>query len=57
MYNLQNMAAVEEIMEVFELVSVLGIHTCAMGVPILMEEVKKFEEEKIKRSCSQDRIN
>jgi hypothetical protein len=50
-------AAVEEIIEVFELVSVLGIHTCAMGVPILMEEVKKFEEEKIKRSCSQDRIN
>jgi len=44
-------------MEVFELVSVLGIHTCTMGVPILMEEVRKFEEEKIKRSCSQDRIN
>jgi alkylhydroperoxidase/carboxymuconolactone decarboxylase family protein YurZ len=39
-------ATVEEIMEVFELVSVLGIHTCTTGVPILMEEVRKFEEEK-----------
>ena len=34
-------ATKEEIMEVFELVSVLGIHTCTMGVPILMEELKK----------------
>ena len=33
-------------MEVFELVSVLGIHTCTMGVPILVEEVKKFEQKK-----------
>ncbi|MFP3191173.1 MAG: carboxymuconolactone decarboxylase family protein [Thermoproteota archaeon] len=37
-------ATVEEVMEVFELVSVLGIHTCTMGVPILMEEVKKMKE-------------
>lgn len=37
-------ATKEEIMEVFELVSVLGIHTCAMGVPALMEELKKAEE-------------
>ena len=34
-------ATKEEIMEVFELVSVLGIHSCTMGVPILMEELKK----------------
>lgn len=34
-------ATKEEIMEVFELVSVLGIHTCTMGVPILVEELKK----------------
>jgi len=37
-------ATVEEVMEVFELVSVLGIHTCTMGVPILIEEVKKMKE-------------
>ncbi len=35
-------ATKEEIMEVFELVSVLGIHTCTMGVPILVEELKNF---------------
>jgi alkylhydroperoxidase/carboxymuconolactone decarboxylase family protein YurZ len=33
-------ATKEEIMEVFELVSVLGIHTLTMGVPILVEELK-----------------
>jgi alkylhydroperoxidase/carboxymuconolactone decarboxylase family protein YurZ len=27
----------QEIMEVFELTSVLGIHTCTMGVPVLLE--------------------
>lgn len=32
-------ATKEEIMEVFELVSVLGIHTCTVGVPILVEEI------------------
>jgi alkylhydroperoxidase/carboxymuconolactone decarboxylase family protein YurZ len=31
----------EEIMEVFELTSVLGIHTCALGVPVLLEELNK----------------
>lgn len=30
----------EEIMEVLELVSVLGIHACTMGVPVLMDELK-----------------
>ena len=40
-------ATKEEIMEVFELVSVLGIHTCTMGVPILMEELKKAEESEV----------
>lgn len=34
-------ATKEEIMEVFELTSVLGIHTITMGVPILMKELKK----------------
>ena len=37
-------ATQEEVMEVFELVSVLGIHTCTMGVPILVEELKKAGE-------------
>ena len=32
-------ATQEEIMEVLECVSVLGIHTCALGVPILAEEL------------------
>ena len=29
----------EELMEVFELTSVLGIHTCTLGVPVLIEEL------------------
>lgn len=32
-------ATVQEIMEVFELTSVLGIHTANIGVPILLEEL------------------
>jgi alkylhydroperoxidase/carboxymuconolactone decarboxylase family protein YurZ len=32
-------ATKEEIMEVIELVSVIGIHSCAVGVPILLEEL------------------
>ncbi len=34
-------ATPQEIMEVLELVSALGIHTIAMGVPALVEEMKK----------------
>jgi alkylhydroperoxidase/carboxymuconolactone decarboxylase family protein YurZ len=30
-----------EIMEVYELTSVLGIHTCTMGVPILLDELRQ----------------
>jgi alkylhydroperoxidase/carboxymuconolactone decarboxylase family protein YurZ len=30
----------EEIMEVYELTSVLGIHTCTLGVPVLLEELE-----------------
>jgi alkylhydroperoxidase/carboxymuconolactone decarboxylase family protein YurZ len=33
-------ASREEIMEVFQLVSVLGIHSCTHGVPILVEELR-----------------
>lgn len=32
-------ATKEEIMEVLELVSVLGIHACTLGVPVLLEEL------------------
>lgn len=38
-------ATKEEIMEVLELTSVLGIHTCTLGVPVLMEELATFEEQ------------
>jgi alkylhydroperoxidase/carboxymuconolactone decarboxylase family protein YurZ len=36
-------ATPEEIMEVLALVSVLGIHTIAMGLPVLLDELKKLE--------------
>jgi alkylhydroperoxidase/carboxymuconolactone decarboxylase family protein YurZ len=36
-------ATKEEVMEVFELVSVLGIHTCTVGVPVLIEELERIE--------------
>src|ERR1017187_5801048 len=29
------------IMEVYELTSVLGIHTCTMGVPVLLDELRR----------------
>ena len=37
---LRHGATREEIMEVFELISVLGIHSTTHGVPILMEELR-----------------
>ncbi|MET7993517.1 carboxymuconolactone decarboxylase family protein [Amycolatopsis sp. NPDC005232] len=37
-------ATKEEIMEVLELTSVLGIHTCTLGVPVLMEELAAHEQ-------------
>jgi alkylhydroperoxidase/carboxymuconolactone decarboxylase family protein YurZ len=46
--HLQNALALDatpgEIMEVFELASVIGIHTCAVGIPILMEELERASE-------------
>lgn len=39
-------ATKEEIMEVLELVSVLGIHTCTVGVPVLLEELEKHENKR-----------
>ncbi len=42
--NALNQGATEkEILEVFKMVSVLGMHTCAVGVPILVEETGKYE--------------
>ncbi len=35
----------EEIMEVYELVSVLGIHACTLGVPVLLEELEAAGQE------------
>lgn len=32
----------EEILEVLEMLSVLGIHACTLGVPVLVEESKKL---------------
>ena len=37
-------ATKEEILEVIQLTSIMGIHSMTMGLPILMEEVEKFEE-------------
>ena len=34
-------ATKDEIMEVYELTSVLGIHTCWEGVPVLLDELAK----------------
>jgi len=37
-------ATQEEILETIQLTTVMGIHSCNLAVPILMEEVAKFEE-------------
>jgi alkylhydroperoxidase/carboxymuconolactone decarboxylase family protein YurZ len=34
-------ATKEEILEVMQLTSIMGIHSMAMGVPILMEELER----------------
>ena len=41
---LKHGATKEEIIEVFQLVSVLGIHTCTVGMPILMEELERVKK-------------
>jgi alkylhydroperoxidase/carboxymuconolactone decarboxylase family protein YurZ len=43
---LKHGATPAEIMEVLELVSVLGIHTVALGLPALLDELKKVEEKR-----------
>jgi alkylhydroperoxidase/carboxymuconolactone decarboxylase family protein YurZ len=42
---LKHGATKEEIMEVLQLVSALGIHTCTTGVPILVDELRKAGRE------------
>ena len=37
-------ATMEEILETIQLTTVMGIHSCNLAIPILMEEVSKFEE-------------
>ncbi len=38
-------ATVQEIMEVYQLTSVLGVHTVTFGVPHLIDELKRAAEE------------
>ena len=37
-------ASMEEILETIQLTTVMGIHSCNLALPILMEEVSKFEK-------------
>jgi alkylhydroperoxidase/carboxymuconolactone decarboxylase family protein YurZ len=37
-------ASMEEILETIQVTTVMGIHSCNLEIPILMEEVSKFEE-------------
>ncbi len=37
-------ASMEEILETIQLTTVMGIHSCNLAIPILMEEVSKFKE-------------
>ena len=61
-------ASKEEIMEVYQLTSVLGIHTCTLGIPVLVDEMKTAgraaeverrpltpEQEKLKREFTENR--
>ena len=38
----------EELLETIQLTSIMGIHACNMAIPILVEEVDRFEAEKKK---------
>ena len=39
-------ATMEEILEVLEVISIVVIHSCTMGVPVLVEEYNKWLTEK-----------
>jgi Carboxymuconolactone decarboxylase family len=47
---LRHGATREEIMEVYELTSVLGIHTCTLGVPVLLDELARAGDDGSARS-------
>jgi alkylhydroperoxidase/carboxymuconolactone decarboxylase family protein YurZ len=42
-------ATKEEIMEVYQLTSVLGMHTCTLGVPVLLDELEKHKANAARR--------
>jgi alkylhydroperoxidase/carboxymuconolactone decarboxylase family protein YurZ len=42
-------ATKEEILEVFELVSLIGMHSCSLGIPVLLEEMEKFSDHDSKK--------
>jgi alkylhydroperoxidase/carboxymuconolactone decarboxylase family protein YurZ len=42
---LQHGATQAEILEVLELVSALGVHSCTMGIPALVDELSKLDEQ------------
>ena len=47
-------ATKEEIMAVLQFVSVLGIHSCSLGVPILVEELSSVSAQKTAESSNPD---
>ena len=40
---LEAVATKEEILEVIQLTSIIGVQSLSIGVPLLMEEIEKFE--------------
>ena len=42
---LKHGATEAEILEVLELVSALGVHSCTLGIPALVDELRKLEPE------------
>lgn len=45
----------EEILEVLQLISVLGIHSCGLGVPMLAEELEQVEARRKARPAARRR--
>ena len=40
-------ATIQEILEVYQLTAVLGIHTVTFGMPALIDELKRAEDEAV----------
>jgi AhpD family alkylhydroperoxidase len=51
-------ATEEELLEVLKLVSVLGMHTCAVGIPVLEEEMVNYRNQpkEINLNCEQEKL-